>query len=160
MPQSEVQCATTLAKQTSLRSSFTMRQHRFTRRQAHFVEKTRLCPEDKGVFFHGAGYGNRTRLRGLGSHYNSRYTNPASWSIIARLDGKCKQKCSTGFGRWGVLLRECREQLWLFRSRHFHCAESLGEKVTRYALRRKYSIDDRSYCGTVITVPYIALIKF
>ena len=25
----------------------------------------------------GAGYGNRTRLRGLGSHYNSRYTNPA-----------------------------------------------------------------------------------
>ena len=25
----------------------------------------------------GAGYGNRTRLRGLGSPYNSRYTNPA-----------------------------------------------------------------------------------
>ena len=28
-------------------------------------------------FLFGAGYGNRTRLRGLGSHYNSRYTNPA-----------------------------------------------------------------------------------
>ena len=25
-----------------------------------------------------------------------------------------------------------REQLWLFRGRHFHYAESVGEKVMRY----------------------------
>ena len=118
------------------------------------MQKTSFVRRQKR-FLHGAGYGNRTRLRGLGSHYNSRYTNPASRCIIARPDGKCKQKCSTGFGRWGVFLRECREQLWLFRSRHFHCAESLGEKATRYALRRKYSIEDQLYRGTVITVPYI-----
>ena len=60
-----------------------------------------------------------------------------------------KDKC-----RSGTEIRCCREQLWLFRSMHFHCAERLGAKVTRYALRRKNPVDGRWYCGTVITVPY------
>ena len=54
----------------------------------------------------------------------------------------------------------CREQLWLFRRTRLRYAESLGEKVSRYALRRKNPINDQLYRGTVITVPYIACIKF
>ena len=55
----------------------------------------------KVPFIFGAGYGNRTRLRGLGSHYNSRYTNPASGSIVAQQNGKFKpflSKDSVGEG--------------------------------------------------------------
>ena len=33
------------------------------------------------LFLLGAGYGSRTRLRSLGSYYNSRYTNPA-WDVL------------------------------------------------------------------------------
>ena len=39
-------------------------------------------------FLFGAGYGNRTRLRGLGSHYNSRYTNPAWCGYYSRRSWK------------------------------------------------------------------------
>ena len=45
-----------------------------------FLKKER--PPDRWSFFFGAGYGNRTRLRSLGSYYNSRYTNPACGGII------------------------------------------------------------------------------
>ena len=31
----------------------------------------------------------------------------------------------------------CREQLWLFRSTHFRCAEDLGEMVTQYGFAGK-----------------------
>ena len=34
----------------------------------------------------------------------------------------------------------CREQLWLFRSTRFRCAEDLGEMVTRYEFAGKCSL--------------------
>ena len=42
-----------------------------------FPPSPKRRPPHWGGLLFGAGYGNRTRLRGLGSHYNSRYTNPA-----------------------------------------------------------------------------------
>ena len=56
--------------------------------QANIIQKDLFCQVDKRGLFVGAGYGNRTRLRGLGSHYNSRYTNPASCGYYSKQASK------------------------------------------------------------------------